>query len=49
YGLFVYSAYGNYTLRINQASGVNSEHLNYFKFIGHILGVAVFHHWVLNA
>ena len=34
YGLSVYSAYDNYTLQINPASGVNPEHLDYFKFIG---------------
>ncbi|KAI9434123.1 hypothetical protein BJY52DRAFT_1335557 [Lactarius psammicola] len=34
---------------INRASGVNPEHLNYFKFTGHLLGVVVFHHWILNA
>ncbi|KAI9453960.1 hypothetical protein BJY52DRAFT_1286352 [Lactarius psammicola] len=34
---------------INRAKGVNPEHLDYFKFIGHVLGLAVFHHWLLNA
>ncbi|KAI9511320.1 HECT-domain-containing protein [Russula earlei] len=34
YCLFEYSAHDNYTLQINPASGVNPEHLNYFKFIG---------------
>ena len=49
YGLFEYSAHDNYTLQINPASGVNPEHLNYFKFISRVLGLAVFHHRFLNA
>jgi E3 ubiquitin-protein ligase NEDD4 len=49
YGLFEYSAHDNYTLQINPASGVNPEHLDYFKFIGRILGLAVFHHRFLDA
>jgi hypothetical protein len=32
--LFEYSAHDNYTLQINQNSGVNPEHLNFFMFIG---------------
>ena len=49
YGLFEYSAHDNYTLQINYASGVNPEHLEYFKFIGRVLGLAVFHHRFLDA
>ncbi len=49
YGLFEYSAHDNYTLQINPASGVNPEHLEYFKFIGRVLGLAVFHHRFLDA
>ena len=49
YGLFEYSAHDNYTLQINPASGVNPEHLDYFKFIGHVLGLAVLHHRFLDA
>jgi len=30
-------------------SGVNPEHLNYFKFIGRIVGLALFHRRYLNA
>ncbi len=40
YGLFEYSARDNYTLQINLASGVNLEHLDFFKFIGCVLGLA---------
>ncbi|KAI9508971.1 hypothetical protein F5148DRAFT_822211 [Russula earlei] len=49
YGLFEYSAHDNYTLQINPASGVNPEHLDYFKFIGRVLGLAIFHHRFLDA
>ncbi|CAD5113695.1 DgyrCDS2857 [Dimorphilus gyrociliatus] len=44
YGLFEYSAIDDYTLQINPKSGVaNPEHLSYFKFIGRVCGMAVFH------
>ena len=43
YGLFEYSAHDNYMLQINPASGVNPEHLDYFKFTGRVLGLAVSH------
>lgn len=50
YGLFEYSAMDNYTLQINPASGVcNEEHLNYFKFIGRVAGMAVYHGKLLDA
>src|SRR6201996_7267723 len=49
YCLFEYSAHDNYTLQINPASGINPEHLDYFKFIGRVLGLAVFHHRFLDA
>ena len=48
YGLFEYSAH-NHTPQINPASGVNPDHLVYFKFIGRVLGLAVFHHRFLDA
>ena len=39
----------NYTLQINPASGVcNEEHLNYFKFIGRVAGMAVYHGKLLD-
>lgn len=39
----------NYTLQINPFSGVcNEEHLNYFKFIGRIAGMAVYHGKLLD-
>ncbi|XP_053693037.1 E3 ubiquitin-protein ligase Nedd-4-like isoform X1 [Sabethes cyaneus] len=50
YGLFEYSAMDNYTLQINPSSGLcNEEHLNYFKFIGRIAGMAVYHGKLLDA
>lgn len=49
YCLFEYSAHDNYTLQINPHSGINPEHLNYFKFIGRVAGLAVFHRRFLDA
>jgi E3 ubiquitin-protein ligase NEDD4 len=49
YCLFEYSAHDNYTLQISPASGVNPEHLNYFKFIGRIVGLSIFHRRFLDA
>ncbi|KAI9511322.1 HECT-domain-containing protein [Russula earlei] len=42
-GLFEYSAHDNRSMQINPSSGVNPEHLNYFKFIGRVLGLCTFH------
>uniref|UniRef100_A0A669AW06 E3 ubiquitin-protein ligase n=1 Tax=Oreochromis niloticus TaxID=8128 RepID=A0A669AW06_ORENI len=50
YGLFEYSATDNYTLQINPNSGLcNEDHLTYFKFIGRVAGMAVFHGKLLDA
>ncbi|XP_019758034.1 E3 ubiquitin-protein ligase NEDD4 isoform X7 [Dendroctonus ponderosae] len=50
YGLFEYSAMDNYTLQINPTSGLcNEEHLAYFKFIGRVAGMAVYHGKLLDA
>jgi E3 ubiquitin-protein ligase NEDD4 len=49
YGLFEYSAADTYTLQINPYSGVNPEHLNYFMFIGRVVGMAIFHRRFLDA
>ncbi|KAA0193838.1 Neural cell expressed developmentally down-regulated 4 [Fasciolopsis buskii] len=44
YGLFEYSAQDNYTLQINPLSNVaNEDHIKYFKFIGRVVGMAVYH------
>ncbi|KAI1296918.1 E3 ubiquitin-protein ligase NEDD4 [Halotydeus destructor] len=50
YGLFEYSAADNYTLQINPFSGMcNEDHLSYFKFIGRVAGMAVYHGKLLDA
>ncbi|KAJ7784506.1 hypothetical protein B0H16DRAFT_1356572 [Mycena metata] len=49
YGLFEYSTHDNYTLQINPASGINPDHLSYFKFIGRTLGLAIFHRRFVDA
>lgn len=47
--MFEYSAHDNYTLQINPHSGINPEHLNYFKFIGRVVGLAIFHRRFLDS
>ncbi|XP_036390737.1 E3 ubiquitin-protein ligase NEDD4a isoform X1 [Megalops cyprinoides] len=50
YGLFEYSATDNYTLQINPNSGVcDEDHLSYFRFIGRVAGMAVYHDKLLDA
>ncbi|KAI5611356.1 E3 ubiquitin-protein ligase NEDD4 [Silurus asotus] len=50
YGLFEYSALDNFTLQINPNSGLcNEDHLSYFKFIGRVAGMAVYHGKLLDA
>ncbi|XP_070202594.1 E3 ubiquitin-protein ligase NEDD4-like isoform X3 [Littorina saxatilis] len=50
YGLFEYSAVDNYTLQINNLSGIlNEDHLTYFEFIGRVAGMAIFHGKLLDA
>ena len=48
YGLFMNSPHESHKLQINPASGVNPEHLVYFRFIGRVLGLAVFHRRFLS-
>jgi len=43
YSLFKYSNTNSYELEINPMSSVNPIHLNYFKFVGRIMGLAIFH------
>jgi hypothetical protein len=44
YGLFEYTSSENYILMINPDSGsCNDDHLSYFKFIGRVCGMAVYH------
>jgi E3 ubiquitin-protein ligase NEDD4 len=47
--LFEYPAHDSRTLQISPAAGVNPEHLNYFKFIGRVLGLGIFHRHFLDA
>jgi len=50
YGLFEYSAIDNYTLQINALSGIlNEEHTRYFRFIGRIIAMAIYHRKLLEA
>ena len=39
YCLFEYASHSNYTLQINPRSGVNPDHLKYFKFVGRIIAM----------
>jgi len=50
YGLFEYSSTDVYTLQINPNSGFcNDEHQQWFRFIGRVAGMAVFHGKLLDA
>ena len=49
YCLFEYAAHDTYTLQINPHSGINPEHLNYFQFVGRVMGLAIFHQRFLDA
>lgn len=50
YGLFQYSSSDLQLLEINPNSGINPDHLSYFRFIGRVLGLAVCHgHYVDGA
>ncbi|XP_052815238.1 E3 ubiquitin-protein ligase Su(dx)-like [Mya arenaria] len=43
YCLFEYASNSNYSLQINAASGVNPDHLVYFRFIGRFIAMALYH------
>ena len=43
YGLFEYANEDIYALQISPNSTVNPDHLAYFKFIGRIIGLAIYH------
>ncbi|XP_065912323.1 E3 ubiquitin-protein ligase NEDD4-like [Dysidea avara] len=50
YALFEYSASDNYTLQINPDSGYfNEHHLEYFRFVGRVCGMAVYHQKLVDA
>lgn len=48
YGLFQPSSGNFYLLQVHPSSGVNPDHLQYFRFIGRILGLAIFHNRFLE-
>ena len=48
YSLLKYSNNNSYELEINPISSINPEHLSYFKFIGRIMGLAIFHKQYLS-
>lgn len=43
YCLFEYANKSNYSLQINPASYVNPDHLQYFRFIGRLIAMALYH------
>ncbi|CAH8611586.1 unnamed protein product [Heterobilharzia americana] len=43
YCLFEYASGNNYALQINPASSVNPEHLEYFRFVGRFIALALYH------
>ena len=43
YCLFEYADGTNYSLQINPASSINPDHLDYFKFVGRFIAMALFH------
>ncbi|EEB06317.1 HECT-type ubiquitin-protein ligase Pub2 [Schizosaccharomyces japonicus yFS275] len=46
--LFEYSNAGDYSLRISIHSCINEEHLSWFRFIGRVIGLAIFHRRYLD-
>ena len=42
YCLFEYAG-NNYNLQINPGSGVNPEHINYFRFVGRVIAMVRLH------
>uniref|UniRef100_A0A452I182 HECT-type E3 ubiquitin transferase n=1 Tax=Gopherus agassizii TaxID=38772 RepID=A0A452I182_9SAUR len=49
YGLFEYSANDTYTVQISPMSAFVENHLEWFKFSGRILGLALIHQYLLDA
>ena len=41
YGLLEYASSADTTLQISSSSGVNPDHLNYFRFIGRIIAMVI--------
>jgi E3 ubiquitin-protein ligase NEDD4 len=49
HSLFEHSSHDNHKLQIDPASSGKPGHLNYFKFIGRVLGLCIFHRCLLDA
>ncbi|CAM6106160.1 unnamed protein product [Calypogeia fissa] len=49
YGLFTCSASDDYTFQLNPNSGINPDHLDFFRFIGTIVGKALLDGCLLDA
>ncbi|MGH0128708.1 UNVERIFIED_CONTAM: hypothetical protein FKN15_035834 [Acipenser sinensis] len=49
YGLFEYSANDTYTVQISPMSAFVDNHHEWFRFSGHILGLALIHQYLLDA
>ncbi|KAI8977596.1 hypothetical protein BDF20DRAFT_875679 [Mycotypha africana] len=49
YALFITSAADKLTYQPNRASGINPEHLSYFKFVGRVIGKAIHDGRLLDA
>ncbi|XP_059183088.1 E3 ubiquitin-protein ligase HECW1 [Centropristis striata] len=49
YGLFEYSANDTYTVQISPLSAFVENHLEWFRFSGRILGLALIHQYLLDA
>ncbi|XP_047662258.1 E3 ubiquitin-protein ligase HECW1 isoform X1 [Tachysurus fulvidraco] len=49
YGLFEYSANDTYTVQISPMSAFVESHLEWFRFCGRILGLALIHQYLLDA
>ena len=48
YCLFKYSDAGNYALEINKDSSINPEHLVYFRFVGRLVALAIYHGFFID-
>ena len=49
YGLFEYSANDQYTVQISPMSACIDDHLEWFRFSGRVLGLALIHQYLLDA
>ncbi|XP_033639342.1 E3 ubiquitin-protein ligase HECW2-like isoform X3 [Asterias rubens] len=49
YGLFEYSAMDTYTVQISPMSAFVDNYLDWFRFCGRVIGLAIIHHFLLDA